>query len=77
MLTRIFVQGIFENRIYSVRLYCGPKYPNEPPTVKFITKVKLDAVDEKGHVDLDKIPSLVHPWSPTNQLKHVLEGLRK
>jgi ubiquitin-conjugating enzyme E2 variant len=70
-------QSGFENRIYSVKIYCGPKYPNEPPTVKFINKVKLDAVDKEGNVDIDQIPLLIRPWTPANQLKHIMEGLRK
>ncbi|KAL2203055.1 UBC-like protein [Sarocladium strictum] len=70
-------QSGFENRIYSVKIYCGPNYPKEPPTVKFINKVKLDSVDASGNVDIDQVPLLIRPWSSNNQLKHIMEGLRK
>lgn len=68
---------MFENRIYSVKIYCGPNYPKEPPTVQFVSLIKLDNVDKQGNLDLTKLPMLVHPWTPQNELKNILEGIRK
>ncbi|KAH8170918.1 ubiquitin-conjugating enzyme domain-containing protein [Sarocladium implicatum] len=69
--------SVFENRIYSVKIYCGPNYPKEPPSVQFVTKVNIDIVDEEGRLDLSHLPMLIHPWSPKNELKNIMEGIRK
>lgn len=40
-------QSVHENRIYSLRIHCGPEYPDQPPEVTFISKVNLPCVDAK------------------------------
>lgn len=32
-------------RIYNVTIYCGDRYPDEAPRVKFVTKVNMNCVD--------------------------------
>ncbi len=36
--------------MYSLKIETGPKYPDEPPSVKFITKINLAGVDRTGEV---------------------------
>ena len=42
------LQSVHENRIYSLKIHCGPDYPDVPPEVTFISKVNLPCVDPKN-----------------------------
>ncbi len=39
---------VHENRIYSVRIECGPTYPQVPPEIFFISRVNLTFVDHSS-----------------------------
>lgn len=49
---------LFQGRIYSLKVQCGDKYPNQPPTVKFVSKINLPGVSPTGGVDPSKCPPL-------------------
>lgn len=63
----------FARRIYSLTIYCGDKYPNEPPKVKFITKINHPWVSSMGEV---KCPILSR-WQQTYTIKTILMEFRK
>ena len=41
-------QSVHENRIYSVKIHCGPDYPDVPPEISFTSKINLPCVDQRN-----------------------------
>jgi ubiquitin-conjugating enzyme E2 variant len=71
------LQSVHENRIYSVKMHCGDKYPDEPPTIQFVSQVNLPAVNPRnGIVDPKQLPCLAQ-WKRENTMETVLIELRR
>jgi ubiquitin-protein ligase len=52
-VTLIVSQSVHENRIYSVKIHCGPSYPDVPPEISFTSKINLPCVNpQNGKVEL-------------------------
>lgn len=66
----------FENRMYSLKLKCGKKYPEEAPTVKFNTRINLNCVSSNGSVDARSLPLLAR-WQREYTIKSILHELRR
>ncbi|BEJ15784.1 hypothetical protein CspHIS471_0503890 [Cutaneotrichosporon sp. HIS471] len=66
----------YENRIFSLSIYCGDKYPDLPPVVKFESRINLPCVDQHGLVDLARVRSL-QQWRRDYSLENVLVELRR
>jgi ubiquitin-conjugating enzyme E2 variant len=68
---------VHENRIYSLRIYCGESYPDKPPTVNFLSRVNLPFVSQvDGKIDPQKLPVLQH-WTRERSLETVLVEIRR
>ncbi|KAM0201352.1 hypothetical protein ACHAPI_002229 [Fusarium lateritium] len=66
-----------ENRIYSVKMHCGPEYPDKPPAIQFISQVNLPCVNpNNGIVDPSQLPCLAQ-WKRENTMETVLIELRR
>lgn len=71
------IQTVHENRIYSLKIICGPSYPDIRPDVQFISRVNLPFVNQmNGIVDYNKLPVL-SAWTRQSSIETVLVEIRK
>lgn len=62
--------------MYSLKIETGAKYPDEPPSVRFTTRINLVGVDRNGEVDRKVFPVL-GKWQRSYSIKHVLQDIRR
>ncbi|PXF47245.1 Ubiquitin-conjugating enzyme E2 variant 1C [Gracilariopsis chorda] len=71
------INTVFENRIYALSIVCGDKYPNQPPSIRFTTKINMHSVSRHtGNVDSARC-HILRNWSRTYGIETVLLELRK
>lgn len=69
--------SVHQNRIYSLRLFCGDRYPDAPPEIWFLTKVNLPCVSPTdGKVNPAAFAPLAR-WRRDYNLESVLVELRR
>ena len=70
------LQTPYEGRIYSLKLTCGPEYPDKAPSVRFCTRVNMNCITLTGVVD----PRTVTVLARSNReytIKTVLQELKR
>eukprot|EP00930_Biecheleria_cincta_P027747 TRINITY_DN19429_c1_g1_i1.p1 TRINITY_DN19429_c1_g1~~TRINITY_DN19429_c1_g1_i1.p1 ORF type:complete len:203 (-),score=21.98 TRINITY_DN19429_c1_g1_i1:255-863(-) len=69
------VGTIFDNRIYSLVITCGPNYPNQCPEVKFDSSITMNCVETDGTVK--PTWGLLSHWRREYTIETVLDLLRR
>lgn len=67
----------YENRIYSLKIVCGDKYPQSPPQIYFLTQIHLPCVHaQTGQVTPEAFPPLAS-WRSEYTMESLLVELRR
>jgi ubiquitin-conjugating enzyme E2 variant len=67
----------YDQRIYSLKIFCDLNYPDQPPKMSFRSRINLACVDQRdGRVDPAKFPMLGH-WKREYTLETILTELRR
>jgi ubiquitin-conjugating enzyme E2 variant len=61
--------------IYRFVVKIPQNYPIAPPIVRFITKIALPCIDNKGIINIERIPN--YTWSPLHNIADVLMAIRE
>lgn len=59
-------------RIYQVKIHCGPRYPDVPPTIHFVTKIVMEGVDQRTGL----VSGVMKTWTRKNTMYDYLAAIR-
>lgn len=71
----MFAQTVFDGRLYGLRITCGPKYPDEPPVVRFVSRINLASVNPTSGLVERELPAIAG-WNRNQTIESILVGLK-
>ncbi|KAG1683641.1 Sodium/hydrogen exchanger 2 [Nymphon striatum] len=70
-------RSAFDSKIYSLKVECGNSYPDEPPTVRFITRVNINGVVQTSGAVERRIVPVLSNWQRSYSIKMILMEIRR
>lgn len=67
---------VYDGRIYSLKIFCGMKYPDEPPEVRFLTKITHTSVLSDGRLNPNSF-HVLRGWKRDYTMEYILVELRR
>eukprot|EP00440_Ansanella_granifera_P043395 gb/GFBE01047041.1/.p1 GENE.gb/GFBE01047041.1/~~gb/GFBE01047041.1/.p1 ORF type:complete len:188 (+),score=7.90 gb/GFBE01047041.1/:1-564(+) len=69
------IDTVFDNRIYSLVIVCGPDYPDVMPQVRFTAGIHMNCVEPDGRVK--PTWGLLASWRREYTIETILDNLRR
>ena len=66
----------YDGRIYSLRIVCGPRYPDKPPEVRFFTRINMNGVLQDGKINSSHFGVLSN-WQRSYTIKTILTEVKR
>ncbi len=61
-------------RTFFLVVRCGPRYPEEPPQIRFVSKINMDGVDQNGYCRPERLYS---QWNRESTMYDYLCAIRQ
>jgi len=69
--------SVHDGRIYTLAIICGQGYPDQPPVIKFVTKIHMHGINQQdGRVDIRQFGQLAQ-WQYKTKIVDVLVEMRR
>ncbi|XP_058108282.1 ubiquitin-conjugating enzyme E2 variant 1D-like isoform X1 [Magnolia sinica] len=68
---------VHEGRIYQLKLFCDKDYPDNPPSVRFQTRINMTCVNQETGVVEPALFPMLADWQREHTMEDILTQLKK